>query len=322
MNSGPAGEIGVNKRPAMAPRQLDAAEVARIAQVEVENGEAFSHISGLTTLAAPGDFQLIFLDRFSEETVLGLQKIRNESVLFAAPPEYRGHIGHPAVFSATPRELFSALAVELFDYYGSYWTGFEDGPAAQARHPATTLFPGTQIHASATIGEGTIIFPGAIVGPNVRIGKRALIKPRAVIGFPGFGIFRNSAGRNTHFPHVGGVEIGDDVELGALTTVCAGTIHPTIIGHGVKTDDHVHIAHNCNIGDGAQIAAHAELSGSVTVGKNSWLSPNISVVNGLTIGDGAFVGIAANVTKDVQPDTLVAGNPAKALRTLSSPGTE
>lgn len=181
----------------------------------------------------------------------------------------------------------------------------------------------------AVIGEGTIVEPGAFVdhsvaiGSNVRIcagaairsftdvGDNTIIRENAVIGSEGFGFERDVDGTPIRLPHLGGVQIGRNVEIGALNSVCAGTIDPTIVEDNVKTDFLIHIAHNCVIGEGAIITACAELSGSVTVGKRVWIAPNVSITEGRQIGEGATVGIGAVVIKDVEPGAVVAGNPAK-----------
>lgn len=302
--------------PALGTKQLDAAEIARLCGIAVENPESFSHIEGVTTLPRPKDHLLIFLDRFGDDKCRAIEAATGASILFVLPPDYRGRIGRPALFTPHPREAFSRLVVAMFDYDSGYWNGFEDSATTQARLPNTRIFPGSQIHRDAQIGEGSVVFPGNVIGPKVTIGKRAAIRPCSAIGFSGYGIFRGADNRNAHLPHVGGVLIGDDVEIGSFTTVCAGTIHPTVIEDTAKIDDHVHIAHNCQIGEGARVIAHAEVSGSVIVERNAWLAPNVSILEGTRIGENAFVGIAANVTKDVPPNMLVVGNPAKVLREL------
>ena len=108
------------------------------------------------------------------------------------------------------------------------------------------------------------------------------------------------------FIHLGGVKIGNEVEIGALNSIARGTLNDTIIENGVKTDNLVHIAHNCYIGCNSLITACVELSGGVIVGKNVWIGPNSSVLEKIKIGDNAFIGIGSVVTKDV--DTNMAGS--------------
>ncbi|MFA9200293.1 MAG: hypothetical protein ACEQR8_03770 [Cypionkella sp.] len=304
------------RRANRAPRRMDAAEIERVVGLPVENAERIDAVEALTTLEVVDDRCLLFRDRFAEDDIAAINAFAGRSALFALPAEYRGRVEVAAIFLDQPREAFIAIAAALFDYYGTYWQGFEDAGAAQQRNPGAILMPGCFVHPTARIGEGSMIFPGVVVGPRSRIGRNSMIKSNSVIGLTGFGIHRAADKTNLHLPHVGGVVMGDDVELGALCTVCAGTVHPTTVADNVKTDDHVHIAHNCAIGRGAQLTAHAELSGSVTVGAHAFLGPNCSIGNGTTIGEGAIVGIASAVLKDVQPHKLVVGNPARVLRDL------
>jgi len=188
---------------------------------------------------------------------------------------------------------------------------------------------GAFIADDAIIGEGTVIEPGVfvdhsvVIGSNVRvhagavirsfseIGDNTIIRENAVIGSEGFGFERDVDATPIRLPHLGGVRIGRNVEIGVFTAVCAGTIDPTVIEDDVKVDNLVHIAHNCVVEKGAMVIACAELSGSVKVGQRSWVGPNASVIESKRIGDGATVGIAAVVIRDVEPGAIVAGNPAK-----------
>ena len=175
----------------------------------------------------------------------------------------------------------------------------------------TVIEPGAFIDRSVVMGSNVRIHTGAVIRPFSEIGDSTIIRENAVIGSEGFGFERDVDGTPIRLPHLGGVRIGRNVEIGALNSVCAGTIDPTIVEDNAKTDFLVHIAHNCVIGEGAIITACAELSGSVTVGKRVWIAPNVSVTEGRQIGEGATVGIGAVVIKDVEPGVVVAGNPAK-----------
>ncbi|MBP2662119.1 MAG: UDP-3-O-(3-hydroxymyristoyl) glucosamine N-acyltransferase [Firmicutes bacterium] len=166
------------------------------------------------------------------------------------------------------------------------------------------------------IGENCIIKPGAIINSNVTIGNHTIIRENTVIGGYGFGFERDEQGIPIRIPHVGGVVIGNYVEIGAMTTIVAGTIEPTIIDDYTKIDDHVHIAHNCHIGKGCLITACAEVSGSVKIGEFSWLGPNCSIINGISIGKDCFIGIGAVVKKSVADGLVVSGDPARSLEAI------
>lgn len=191
--------------------------------------------------------------------------------------------------------------------------------ATAAVHPTASVHPTAYIGAFTVIEEGAQIGAHAevrnhvVIGRNVRVGDSALIKSHAVIGEEGFGIEQDAAGNNFRIPQLGSVVIGDHVEIGGFTTVCSGTISPTVVDDYAKIDDHVHISHNCTIGRNAIITACAEVSGSVVLGERVWLGPNSSVIQGLTIGADALIGIGAVVVKSVPAKEVWAGNPAKVL---------
>jgi UDP-3-O-[3-hydroxymyristoyl] glucosamine N-acyltransferase len=135
-----------------------------------------------------------------------------------------------------------------------------------------------------------------------------------VIGEKGFGFPFAEDGTPVELPHLASVRIADYVEIGALNTVVGGALSDTIIHSHVKTDDHVHIAHNCEIGARTVITACSEISGSVKIGERCWLSPNCSIMNKINIGDDCFIGLGAVVLKDVPSGAVMVGNPAKILR--------
>lgn len=182
-----------------------------------------------------------------------------------------------------------------------------------------------QIHHTATIGKNVAIEPGVVIGEGTRVGHNVVIhggtrigrfcdiKSGAVIGEAGFGFERDEEGLPLKMLHLGGVRIGDHVEVGSFSTVCRGGLGDTVLEDHVKLDDHVHVAHNCQVGTGTLITACAELSGSVTVGKNVWIAPNATVVQKISIGDEAFIGMAAVVLKPVPARTKVFGNPARRI---------
>jgi acetyltransferase-like isoleucine patch superfamily enzyme len=189
--------------------------------------------------------------------------------------------------------------------------GFERAASPPEIHPSARIGPGAVIEDGVTIGEGTVIGPNAVVRSGARIGRHCEIKSGAVIGDSGFGFERDRDNHPVRMVHLGGVVIGDHVEVGALTTVVQGALADTVIENYVKINDHVHIAHNCRVGEGTIIGGGAYLSGSIRVGRNCWIAPNCSIRQKLTIGEEAIVGIGAVVLRDVEAHSTVYGNPAR-----------
>ena len=119
-----------------------------------------------------------------------------------------------------------------------------------------------------------------------------------------------------NFPHIGGVILEDNVEVGANNTIDRGALSNTILRKDVKTDSLVHIAHNVVIGERTLIMANAMFSGSVTVGKDCWIAPSSSMRDTIKIGDNVTVGLGAVVTKNIPSKQIWTGNPARELKEL------
>jgi UDP-3-O-[3-hydroxymyristoyl] glucosamine N-acyltransferase len=192
--------------------------------------------------------------------------------------------------------------------------GFERPTAPPQVHPTVRVAQGAVIEPGVVIGEGTLIGANAVIRSGTRIGRYCEIKSAAVIGDSGFGFERDVRNRPLRMMHLGGVRIGDYVEIGALTTVVQGALGDTVLEDYVKINDHAHIAHNCHIGEATIIGGGAYLSGSIRVGRHCWISPNCSIRQKLTIGEEAIVGIGAVVVHDVEPRTTVYGNPARKAK--------
>jgi len=149
--------------------------------------------------------------------------------------------------------------------------------------------------------------------PKITIGKNCNIKKGVVIGGEGFSYRKDENRINQHITNIGGVVIGDNVDIGSGTMVDRGILTDTVIENNVKIDNLVHIGHNCTIGEGTMITAGAVLGGGVVIGKNCFIGLNSCIKQRIKIGDDSLVGMGAVVIKDVPPNTTVIGNPAKPL---------
>lgn len=142
------------------------------------------------------------------------------------------------------------------------------------------------------------------------IGARVRIGHCTVIGRPGFGWATGPNGAVRAIPQLGGVVIEDDVIIGALCTIDAGTLGPTIVRRHAKIDAHVHVGHNGDIGEGAIIAAQSGFAGSVTLGRGVQVGGQVGIADHVTVGDGAKIAAKSGVIGDVPPGAIVAGYPA------------
>ena len=183
-------------------------------------------------------------------------------------------------------------------------------------HPSVIIGENVVIERGCVIGENSIIEHNVVIQSGTRIGKECRIRVSAFLGGDGFGFERDESGVAVRFPHIGGLLLGDNVEVGAGCSIAKGSLSDTIVESHVKIDNLVHIAHNCIVKRGVIITACAELSGGVIVGENAWLAPNSCINQKISIGAEAIVGLGAVVTKNVDPRSVVAGNPARKLREL------
>ena len=264
-----------------------------------------------------------------------------EAISFLANPVYRHHLAGTRAGAVILEERFVAecpvSALVAANPYSVY------ARVAQFLHPPAPAKPGIHSSASvaeqalvpesaqvcafavvdrgATLGESVVIGEGSIVGPGVSIGdgtrlaprvvlmqgvsvgRRCRLHPGVVVGSDGFGFARDNAAW-TKVPQLGGVVIGDDVEIGANTTIDRGTVEDTVIEDGVKLDNQVQIAHNVRIGAHTVMAAFSGVAGSTRVGTRCMFGGAVVAVGHLTICDDAVFTFRTAVLKSVtEPGT-------------------
>lgn len=173
------------------------------------------------------------------------------------------------------------------------------------------IYPHVYIGQHVTIGEDTVIYSSATVREFCKIGKRCVIHSSAVIGADGFG-FTTKNGVHTKMPQVGNVIIEDDVEIGAHVGIDRAAMGSTIIGHGTKIDNLVHIAHNCKIGANCLIVAQTGISGSVTVGDNVTFGGQVGTVGHITIGGNSVYAARSGISKNMPEGFFGCGFPIQS----------
>lgn len=193
---------------------------------------------------------------------------------------------------------------------------------AQGVHPRAFVDPTAIIDASASIGPHcfvgahcvigarTVLYPNVTIMDHVQIGEDVTINSGTVIGADGFGYERNELFELEKFPHIGGVVIEADVEIGSNTSIDRGTLGNTIIRQGTRIDNQCHISHNVEIGRHCAVIAQTMIGGSARIGDFSWLAPASIIINQAKIGERSTVGIGAVVTKSVPDGATVMGSPA------------
>ncbi len=192
--------------------------------------------------------------------------------------------------------------------------------------PLAVIEDDVDIEARAAVGAGCVVQRGARIGEDsrltarvtvyggVRIGRRCLVHAGAVIGADGFG-FAADAGTWIKVPQVGGVRIGDDVEIGANTTIDRGAIDDTVVEHGVKLDNQIQVGHNVSIGAHSAIAGCVGISGSTSIGRRCMIGGGVGIAGHLTIADDVVVTGCSLVSASIrEAGSYSSGMPAVETR--------
>ncbi len=172
----------------------------------------------------------------------------------------------------------------------------------------SSIFVGENV----SIGNNCTLYPGVRIMNDSRIGNKVIIHPGVVIGSDGFGFAESESGLKK-IKQIGWVEIADDVEIGANTTIDRGAIGPTRIGRGTKIDNLVQIAHNVEIGQNCVIVSQVGISGSTRIGNGVMLAGQVGLVGHLEIGNGVRIGAQSGVPKSVPAGKTVFGSPARDI---------
>jgi UDP-3-O-[3-hydroxymyristoyl] glucosamine N-acyltransferase len=208
---------------------------------------------------------------------------------------------------------------------------FDPGVSSEARvDPSAviaedaTVFPFVYVGRKARVGRGTVLYPGVFLGDEVqigeqcilypqvtvlegcRVGNRVVLHPGVVIGSDGFG-FAGRGKDRIKVLQLGSVEVGDDVEIGANTTVDRATLGRTSIGRGAKIDNLVQIGHNVLIGEHSLVIAQAGIAGSARIGQDVILAGQTGVADHVEIGDGARIGPKSGIARPVSPGSVLSG---------------
>lgn len=176
----------------------------------------------------------------------------------------------------------------------------------------TVLRPGVFVGRDAVIGEYCLLHPHVAVLDRCTLGDRVVLHAGVVIGADGYG-YETRDGVHYKIPQRGIVEVGDDVEIGANTTVDRARYGRTVVGSGTKIDDLVMVAHNVVVGDHSLLIAQCGIAGSTALGHHVTVAAQAGIVGHIEIGDQAIVGAQAGVVRDVPPGQIVLGSPAQDL---------
>lgn len=215
-----------------------------------------------------------------------------------------------------PRRVFSEIVSRF--YPETHKTGISDkaaiSPSAEIGADVY-IGPGAVVGNDCKIGDGTIIDANVTIYHKVTIGKNCHISSGAVIGADGHGYTLDENRQYKKIRHMGGVVIGDNVDIGANSCVDRGVLDDTTIGDNTKIDNLVQIAHNVVIGKNCIITAGAIICGSCTVGDNCWLAPGCVIKNGVSVAQHNQIAMNSVVYRNIKrTDTVFIGDPAAALK--------
>jgi UDP-3-O-[3-hydroxymyristoyl] glucosamine N-acyltransferase len=172
------------------------------------------------------------------------------------------------------------------------------------------IFPQVFLGDNVTIGNDSILYAGVVVYSDNVIGKECTIHGGVVIGADGFGFAPQQDKNYKKIAQIGNVIIEDNVEIGSNTTIDRATLGSTIIRKGVKLDNLIQIAHNCEIGENTVIASQTGISGSTKIGKNCMIAGQVGFVGHLSIGDDVKIGAQSGVSCDLKDGSIYMGSPA------------
>lgn len=169
------------------------------------------------------------------------------------------------------------------------------------------LGPGTILGDRVAVGADTRLMPGVTVYADARIGARCVLHTGVVLGSDGFGFAREREGSYVKVPQLGSVAVGDDVEIGANTTIDRGAIDDTVIGNGVKLDNQIQVGHNVRIGEHTVIAAQVGISGSTTIGARCTIGGKAGFAGHIVVADDVVIGGGTSVTGSIREAGIYAG---------------
>ncbi|MBV9624724.1 MAG: UDP-3-O-(3-hydroxymyristoyl)glucosamine N-acyltransferase [Acidobacteria bacterium] len=314
--------------------QWTVGEIARALGARL-TGDRRVELDGVASIAAASGRKLVFAD---DERQLKAALESAAGALIAGVFAENARSLKPLVVSAHPRLAF-ARAAELMAEQEERKPGIHSralvAASAVIGSQATidacaivdeqaTIGEQTSVGAGSFIAKGVIIgaecriFPNVTIYPGTVVGKRVRIHSGAVLGSDGFGYVRDPAtGRHVKFPQIGSLEVGDDVEIGANSTIDRGALESTLIGRGTKIDNLVHVGHNCRIGENVIIAAQTGVSGSVVIEDNVIVGGQVGIADHARIEKGVLLGAQCGVLphKIVRGEGVAFwGTPARPLR--------
>jgi len=298
-------------------------ELASIVGGRVE-GDASCVIDNVASLQSAGPRQLSFYTGGKYKQAL----LNSQAGAIIISEEHAGLISTNFIVVSNPLLAFALIAEKLnpLPVMSGIHPDASVDPTANIDSSAyigaqSVIASGVQIKAGVVVGASCVIGENCLIGKNSKlhahvtlhdetiVGRNAIIYSGAVIGSDGFGMVNNE-GRWIKIPQLGIVEIGDDVEIGANTTIDRGALDNTVIGNGVKLDNQIQIAHNVRIGDHTAIAGCVGIAGSTVIGQHCTIAGGVGITGQLEIVDNVHITATSLVTQSIlEPGAYSSGTP-------------
>ncbi len=293
-------------------------------------GDGAQRVVQVATLSSAQPNQIAFLANSKYQKQL--QDTRAGAVVLGADAAAAAAFSGPRIVTRNPY-LYFARVSQLLNPRDRAPAGVHPSAVVASFLPANvSVGAGASIGLGCTLSEGAVIGAGCSIGRDVTlgadsvlhanvtlydgcvIGARAIIHAGAVIGADGFGFAREDDGQWLKIPQIGRVVIGDDVEIGANTSIDRGAIDDTVIEDGVKLDNQIQIAHNCRIGAHTAIAGCVGIAGSTRIGSRCMIGGAAMIIGHLDICDDVVISAATFVTKSISTPGEYAGIPFEPRR--------
>ncbi len=305
-------------------------DLASMIDGELLQGDPEAKVTGAASLEDAGSGDVTYLD--SPKSMSIAEKTRATVVIVAEGVNIPGKnlivVKKPKLGFARALEVLlpllrpvAVVGISTDAFIGEGVEFGEDVSIAPSAHledgvnvgDRTAIYPGVYLGRNVSVGADCVLFPNTVVMDGCRIGARVTLQAGAVIGSDGFGYVTDS-GRHNKIPQVGIVEIEDDVEIGANTTIDRATVGVTTIGAGTKIDNLTQVAHNVKIGPGCLLASQTGIAGSSTLGEYVMFGGQVGVADHVSVGDRVMVGAQSGIAKDVHKGLIVSGSPVFAHR--------
>jgi UDP-3-O-[3-hydroxymyristoyl] glucosamine N-acyltransferase len=286
----------------------------RYALETVEKNSKSLKLVGVCDSRIGGCRQLVFCNLKNYSTTQGLTE---SLILIDEMPNDHIESSNQFFVLADPRAAFIDTLEWLISSVGidAHTVGFSERSSIS---PETCIAPTAVIESGVEIGSGCEIGAGAVIKSGSRIGKNTVIRENVVIGCDGITVHRAEDGRVLKFPHLAGVCIGDNTEVGSNTVIAGGILSPTIVSNNVVIGNLCNIGHGVKIENNVWMSVGTLIGGHTTIQSGATLAMGVSVRDNLVIGEEASIGMGSVVVKDVSPRHSMFGNPSKRMPSLKA----